>query len=290
VENNLKQIKFVLWFVLVLNLTVALAKIMVGYLIRSNSMMADGFHSLADGSSNVIGLVGITAAMQPVDADHPYGHKKYETFSALGIAGLLGVAVLGILHEAFQRLANPVVPEVNPASFLVMLVTLGVNIWVVRYEKKRGEELKSDILISDSYHTGSDIYVSLSVIVTLVAVKFGLYFLDTVASLVIAILIAKAGWEIIKHSSSVLCDQAVLDEDRIVELVMTVEGVKGCHKVRSRGRADDLKVDLHIQVDPAIQIEKAHGISHEVVKTVCREIAGVSDVVVHVEPETDKND
>lgn len=284
VEDNLKKVKQVLWVVLLLNLVVALAKSLMGYLIRSNSMLADGFHSLADSSSNVIGLIGIAAAMKPEDREHPYGHKKFETFAALGIAALLLLAIVSILHEAWGRLSQPVIPEVNPASFLVMLLTLMINTLVVRYEKQQGKLLKSDILISDAYHTTSDIFVSVSVLVTLIAIKYGLAWVDTLASLVIAGFIAHAAWEIVNHSSSVLCDKAVLDENQVVATVLQVNGVEGCHKVRSRGREDDLKVDLHIEVDPLIGVEKAHDISHQVVAAVCREHHGVSDVMVHIEP------
>jgi cation diffusion facilitator family transporter len=283
-DENLKEIKRVLWVVLLLNIMVALAKVILGSFVKSSSILADGFHSMADGSSNIIGLVGIAIAMRPVDKDHPYGHKKFETFAALGIAGLLALAIAGILHEAYERIVTPVIPKVNGLSFVVMLITLGINLWVVNYENKKGNTLQSDILVSDAYHTRSDIYVSLSVIVTLIAVKFGMIWVDTLASLVIAILIGIAAWEIIQHSSTVLCDKAMLDEEHVVDLAMQVNGVKGCHKVRSRGRQDDLKVDLHIQVDPMTVVQDAHLISHEVAAAVCRQIQGVSDVVVHVEP------
>jgi cation diffusion facilitator family transporter len=284
VDERMEEIKHVLWIVLLLNVVVAVGKILLGFFTKSNSILADGFHSIADSTSNIIGLVGIAAAMLPVDRDHPYGHKKFETMAALGIAGLLGVTVLTILHEAYERFLNPVVPEVNQYSFLVMTVTMAINIMVVRYEKKQGVVLQSDILLSDSYHTATDILVSLSVILTLVAVKLGWFWMDTVAAIIIAGLIAVAAWKIVKHGSMVLCDQAVLDEEAIIGLAMEVEGVQGCHKVRSRGRRDDLQIDLHIQVDNAATIEEAHQIGHCVADAVRKEYEGVADVVVHVEP------
>ncbi len=283
-SEKMKQIKHVLWVVLFLNAGVSIAKIILGLSTGSNSVLADGFHSIADSTSNIIGLVGINAAMLPVDRDHPYGHKKFETLAALGIAGLLGVTVLTILHEAYERIINPVTPEVNVLSFIVMLATMGINIMVVRYEKKLGTALQSDILLSDSYHTATDIMVSLSVILTLVAVKLGWFWLDTVAAIIIAVLIAVAAWKIVKQGSTVLCDQAVLDEEAIIGLAMEVAGVQGCHKVRSRGRRDDLQIDLHIQVDCAATIDEAHQIGHLVADAVRHEFEGVSDVVVHVEP------
>jgi cation diffusion facilitator family transporter len=285
--TNLRKIKRVLWIVLLLNLGVAASKCIVGYFIRSGSMLADGFHSMADGSSNIIGLVGITAALKPVDRDHPYGHKKFETFAALGIAALLLLAIVSILHEAYGRLLHPVIPEINLLGFGVMFFTLAVNIGIVRYERKMGTVLNSDILISDAHHTNSDIYVSISVIASLVATKLGVNWFDTAASLVIAGLIARAGYEIVRHSSSVLCDKAVLEEAKIVELALRIDGVVGCHKVRSRGRTDDLQIDLHIEVNPVIVVEQAHKISHQVAEAVRHEIEGVSDVMVHIEPVGD---
>lgn len=280
----MKQVKHVLWVVLFLNVIVSVGKIVLGLFTKSNSILADGFHSVADSTSNIIGLVGIAVAMTPVDRDHPYGHKKFETMAALGIAGLLGLTVVTILHEAYERILNPVIPEVNIYSFLVMAVTMIINIMVVRYEKKQGVALQSDILLSDSYHTATDILVSLSVILTLVAVKLGWFWLDTVAAVIIAAFIGVAAWKIIKQGSMVLCDQAILSEEAIIGLAMEVEGVQGCHKVRSRGRRDDLQIDLHIQVDSAATIDEAHQIGHSVADAVRQEFEGVSDVVVHVEP------
>lgn len=283
-SEKMKRVKRALWVVLILNGAVSAAKIILGLAIKSNSVLADGFHSIADSASNIIGLVGISMAMMPLDRDHPYGHKKFETLAALGIAGLLGMTVITILHGAYERIIDPVVPEVNLISFIIMLISMAINIVVVRYEKKQGAALQSDILISDSYHTASDIMVSCSVILTLVAVKLGWYWMDTVAAVIIAVLIGVAAWQIIKQGSKILCDQAVLDEEQIIGLAMEVDGVEGCHKVRSRGRRDDLQIDLHIQVNSVATIDKAHQIGHRVADLVRREIDGVSDVVVHVEP------
>lgn len=283
-SEGLSQVKRVLWIVLGLNASVALLKVLAGYLANSQSIVADGFHSLADTSSNIIGLIGITVAMQSVDKEHPYGHKKFETFAALGIAVLLLIALMNILEGAYKRIINPIVPEISWFSFSVMGLTLLINLGVVKYEGSKGRSLHSEILLFDSYHTKSDIYVSLAVIVSLIAVRFGYFWMDTLVSVVIAGAIAMAVWEIIKHSSAVLCDQAILDEELVSRVALVVPGVQGCHKVRSRGRDDDLKVDLHIQVDPYLAVQEGHFISHQVAAAVVREIVGVSDVMVHIEP------
>ena len=209
-EGHYRRIRRVLIWILALNWAVALAKIIYGLYSRCSSMTADGFHSLSDGASNIVGIIGIHFACQPKDADHPYGHKKYETFFSLLIAFLLFALSFNLLKEGLLRLRNIVIPRIDGASFLVMIITLGINLWVMRYEYKKGLQLKSDILISDALHTKADIFTSLSVIVTLIAVKSGLHLLDPIATIIISLFVAHAGYDIVKDSSAVLCDTAAI--------------------------------------------------------------------------------
>jgi len=277
-------IRNVLIITLILNWSVSLAKIVYGLITKSISMTADGFHSLSDGTSNVICLIGIWFACRPVDKEHPYGHKKYETFTSLAIAALLFFISFNLLKEVIARFFKPVVPEVNVLSFVVMLATLMINIFVVFYERKKGKELKSDILITDSTHTKTDIYVSLSVIIALVSIKLGFNVIDLIAGIFISGLIAWAAIGIARESSYILCDGCTVDTKLIADVVKKVQGVKRCHKIRARGRQDDIHVDLHVSVDNNMHVDKAHYISHKIQDDVKRQIEGVTDVIVHVEP------
>jgi len=280
-----QEIQRVLWVVLFLNWGVALAKIIFGLLSRSASMTADGFHSFSDGASNIIGLVGVAVASRPKDEDHPYGHKKFETFFSLGIAFLLGLVCFELLQEGFRRLHNPGIPEVSVFSFVVMFGTIIVNITVMNYERRKGMALQSDILVSDAMHTKADILTSFSVIASLVAVKMGFPILDAVATLVIALFIAHAAYEIIKDACRTLCDETVIkDTSKIEKIVLSVPGVKDCHKIRSRGRQDDVNLDLHVHLAPDLPLERTHQISHEIERAIKANINEVSDVLVHVEP------
>ncbi|MGE5507150.1 MAG: cation diffusion facilitator family transporter [Chitinophagales bacterium] len=281
-----RAIRRVLWLILVLNWAVAVAKVAFGQWSHTASMTADGYHSLGDGASNIIGLVGLWAAARPADESHPYGHKKYETFTALGIAGLLVLVSLDILQSVAGRLFRPgaALPRVTTASFLVMLVTLAVNVAVMTYERRQGRMLKSDLLVSDALHTMSDVYVSLSVVATLIAVRLGFPWFDVVAALVIAAVILRSAWGIVRHSSDVLCDAMVLDSRRVAEVVTKVPGVRSCHRIVSRGREDDLEVHLHVQVDPRMPAREAHDLSHRIEQAVRRAFPGVSRVISHVEP------
>ena len=159
IQKHYKRIRRVLLGVLALNWGVAIVK------IASSRIFSE--LRQADGTSNIIGMIGIYFACQPVDEDHPYGHKKYETFFSLGIGVLIFLLAFNMFRQAIIRFYNHVNPTVDATSFVVMLVTLCVNFWVMRYEYKKGVLLQSDILKSDAHHTKSDILTSVSVIITL---------------------------------------------------------------------------------------------------------------------------
>ena len=282
-ERYLK-IRWVLIYVLFLNWGVASAKLFYGWLILSASMTADGFHSFSDGSSNIIGLIGIWIASRPIDDTHPYGHKKYETLTSIGISILLFLVCFNVVREGILRFLHPIVPQVSASSFLVMGATLAINIAVMIYEKKIGIALKSDLLISDALHTRADILTSSSVVVTLIGIKFGYPILDPIASLVIAGFIGYAAVNILKESSRVLSDGVAIPTREIESLVLSIRGVQECHQIRSRGRGDDIHIDLHVLVDPEMDVHRAHHLSYAIENKIKRDFLGVTDVVVHIEP------
>lgn len=285
-QEHYQKIRKILLGILLLNWAVATAKIIYGLNSRCSSMAADGFHSLSDGFSNIIGLLGIHFACQPIDKGHPYGHKKYETLFSLGIAAMLFIVSFNLLKEGFTRLYHPVLPQTDIGSFAVMFITLGVNIWVMLYENKKGRALKSDILVSDALHTRADIFTSISVIASLVVIKLGFPLVDPIITMLIALFISFAAFEIVKQSSDILCDSAVfMDEKKITDIVLKIEGVRACHKIRNRGRIDDIYIDLHVQVNPHMHIDAAHQISYQIEDAIKSEIPGITDVVVHLEPQ-----
>ncbi|MFA5389659.1 MAG: cation diffusion facilitator family transporter, partial [Candidatus Omnitrophota bacterium] len=265
--DKFKEIRRILIIILLFNWLVAFGKLIYGLVTKSAAMTADGVHSFADGASNIIGLVGIWAASKSADEDHPYGHKKYETVATLGIAVVLFLASFDIIRDAFLRLFHPVVPDVNIFSFFVMAVGFLINIAVMKYEYKKGMDFSSDVLVCDSIHTKTDIFVSLAVIVTLISTKLGFPILDTLVASVIGVLIARAGFEILKKSSDVLCDKEAIEKTKIAGVVSEIPGVRSIHKIRARGRGDDVHVDLHVRVDMDMRVDAAHELSHRISDT-----------------------
>ncbi|MBI4654616.1 MAG: cation transporter [Nitrospirae bacterium] len=281
---RLKNVRNVLLYTLFFNMLVAVAKIVYAYKTNSISMLSDGFHSFFDGTSNIIGLIGIFIASQPPDERHPYGHRKFETLSTIAIVVLIFFAGFGILKKAFFSLRAPHNIEVTSLSFIIMGLTLLINVGVMTYEKRKGVELKSDFLLADAMHTNSDIFVSISVIISLIAAKIGYSIIDSITAVVIAILIGKMGVEILKPAADVLTDAARIDTSEINKIVMTVKGIKGCHEIRTRGREDAVHIDLHVLIDPGAHTYEAHDLAHAVEDAIKERFPSAVDVVVHIEP------
>lgn len=278
-------VRRILMIIFVLNILTALAKGIYGLYTDSLSMSADGLHSFFDSTANIIGLVGISLAARPPDRDHPYGHAKYESFAAMGIAILLFAGCLQLIVSAAGRLQSGGSPNVTGLSFAVMALTLIINVGVSSYEYILGRRLKSSILVADSLHTRSDVFASLGVILGLFAVRMGYPLADPLIALFICALIIHTGVEIIRESSTALLDRAAIDEDVIIDLARSVEGVCSCHAVRTRGMAEEVYVDLHIGVDASLSMELAHKVGVDVERAIKGRIPEVRDVVVHLEPK-----
>jgi cation diffusion facilitator family transporter len=248
-------------------------------------MTADGFHSLSDGSSNVVGLIGIWLAAKPMDKEHPYGHKKFEVLAGLFIGIMLAYVGIRVLLDTLIKFIHPVIPEISLQSIITLLITLVINIFVSRYEYNRGKMYNSKILISDSLHTKSDIYVSLGVLITLICINLGLpSIIDTIVSVVIALFIFHAAYEILRDNSGVLLDKVVVDSEIIKNVVLEFSEVKDIHKIRSRGMFNELYIDLHIMTNPEMSVEDSHNLIHNIENKIREKICENTQVAIHLEP------
>jgi cation diffusion facilitator family transporter len=274
----------VLYRVLLLNFFVAAAKIVLGVTTGAVSVLSDGFHSLTDTASNIVAIIGVRAASAPPDDEHPYGHRKFETMASVGILLFLLLVVREVLQAAWERFLSGGEPDINQLTFVVMGATFAVNLGVVVYERRAGRRLESEVLLADAHHTMSDLLTSATVIAALVGVQFGYTWLDPAAALVVAVFIGYACWEIFVSTSGILADRIVLPEDAIRRVVSGVPEVLGCHHVRTRGTTDFVFLDLHIWMEPAMPLERAHALSHEVKDRLMTAFPQIKDAVIHLEP------
>jgi len=279
------QVRRVLWIVLVLNALVAAAKLVIGIATGAVAMIADGFHSSMDASSNVVGLVGIKLAAQPPDKEHPYGHRRFETLATLAIGGLLLVAAWEIFQTLIDRLLNGGQPDVTPVSFGVMIVTIVINLGVTVYERRRGHALRSPILLADASHTASDLFVSLSVIASLAASKLGYAWADVVVALVIMVVIGRTSLAIIGQSSGILADRQTLDPADVEKLLNDVPGLDEIVRVRSRGPADAVYVDIDARINPSVTADHAYAIAKAIKERIRAAYAEIEEIQVNFAPQ-----
>ncbi len=271
--------------VLFLNLAVALAKIVFGYASGATSILSDGFHSLTDTAANLAGLVGVRAAGQPPDADHPYGHRKYETVAAASVTVFLLLIVIEILRNAVNHLTGrSAVPEITAASFIVMVATVGINLLVISYETREAGRLASEVLLADALQTRGDVWTSVAVIAALVGARLGIAILDPLAALVVAGFIGHSGFQIARATTRILSDRMVIAESDIEQIVRAVPGVLGCHQIRTRGSSDHVFLDLHVWLPASMPLVDAHDLSHVVKDRLITRYPQIADAIIHIEP------
>lgn len=275
-------VTIILLVTLALNLTVAGAKLSTGLLSGSLSLTADGLDSVFDAAINVVGLVGLFVASQVADEQHPYGYRKFETILALGVAGLLFVTSLEIIRSAIERLLHPQTPDINEWGFLAALFSIVAHAVVAAYEIRWGRKLKSDILVADATHTRADVFVSLAVLGGLVVTKMGFPVADTILALGIALLIADMGKDLVKDHWPVLTDAAVVEPARVAAIVLGVDGVLGCGRIRSRGHPTHAFIDVQVVVSPDLTVDEANHVTQQVQRRLRRALEGVQDVTVQL--------
>ncbi len=283
-RRDLRQIRLVLVVTMLLNFLATGIKVTAGLATGALSVVADGLDSLFDGLSNIVGLTGLYLAGKPPDAEHPYGHRKFETIAALSISFLLFLTALQLLQAAWARLQAGEAPQVNAWVVAAMLASMLVQAVTSVYELRQGRRLKSEILVADALHTRASILVSLSVLVGLALVRLGYDWADPIAAAIVALVIAKIGVDVLRETIPVLVDQAVVDPHRIAEVVRQVGGVQSFHRVRSRGAAGSAAIDLHVRISPDKTVQEADAIGAEIRRRLL-ELDGVNDVTVHVEAQ-----
>lgn len=283
-DERRKGVRRALVATLVANILVATAKIVVGLFTRSLAMVADGLHSSFDATSNIVGLVSNTLAARPPDRDHPYGHRRFETLASMLIAGMLLLTAWEVTKSSISRLTQGGMPEATTVSFAVMGATMLINLLVTTYERREGKRLQSEFLLADSEHTRSDVLVSLTVIASLIAVRLGWAWVDAVAALVVVVLLGRAAWQVVSHSAGILVDQAVIDPDAVSSVVRQVAGVQHVTRVRSRGPADEVHLDIDVQVAAPTTAEHSAAIAEEIRTALRAQFGGLSDIQVYFLP------
>jgi len=283
-----REVRRVLVWVLVANLMVIVAKLFVGLRSGSIAVFGDAAHSGIDAVNNLVGLFAMRLVAAPPDEQHPYGHGKFETLAALGVAGFLSVTCFELIQGAITRLVQGgSAPSIDPLMITVLAGAMLVNGVVAVGEAKAGQRLSSEILIADARHTASDVFVTAGVLAGLVVtVIFEWTWADAVLALLVALVVAWSGFQILRETIPVLVDERALDPVEIEKVAGSIKGVKATSQIRSRGKLGAGFAELTIHVGREESVISAHDIADSVEQRIAMEM-GFSNVTVHVEPELD---
>lgn len=279
------------WWGIVVNLVLAVAKLIIGFIGHSQALIADGLHSLSDLISDGLVLYATHHSNVEADEDHPYGHARYETFATIALGVLLIAVALGIGFDAVHRMLDQSHLMV-PATITLWVAGLSILSKEVlyHYTVHVARKVKSKMLEANAWHHRSDAVSSIVVFVGIAGAIWGWPLLDSIAALIVAIMIARIGWELSHHSFQELVDTALEPEtlENIKQHILEVDGVLELHMLRSRRMGHNALVDVHILVDSRVSVSEGHQISEAVAKGMIENFDEINDVTVHIDPEDDE--
>src|SRR5580765_7731316 len=238
--------------------SMALAKLVVGIAIGSLALISEALHSTIDLVATIITWLVVRVSDQPADAEHHYGHGKFESLSALFIIALLYVLAGGILVESWSRLRDGAAPPVLSAiPFAVLVVDIAVNFWRARALHRAARETKSQALAADALHFASDVLGSIAVIIGLVLIGLGYAWGDAVAAIAVAIMIALLGLRLARSTVETLLDRAPEGvAEKAIAAIRAVPGVLGVERLRVRMVGPTHFIDAIVQVPRTYPIDR----------------------------------
>jgi cation diffusion facilitator family transporter len=287
VERGKRQVavRRALTVVLVLNVFIVGAKLAVGWATGSLTVLGASLESGLDLFNLAVGMILVSIAGRAPDEDHPYGHDKFESLGTLAIVGFLSISCFELLREAVTQVLHRATPgQPTLADVAVLASTALINALVVWYERSRGRAYDSAFLMADAAHTSSDLYVTVLAVISLILARVGRGVWDAPLAIVVALIIARNGYAILKGSVPVLVDQRAVDPARIRRIVGELPRVRDVRIVRSRATASGLLfAEVTIAVAAATTVAEAHATA-DAVEARIRQTLGAAEVTVHVEP------
>jgi len=273
-------------FSIFVNAFLIAVKLVVAIITGSIAILAEFFHSLFDMLASVLAYLGIKKADQPADRDHMFGHEKFENISSFAQTVLIAVTSILIIYEALGRLAAPKIPEALGLGLAVMILTVAIDWLISRYLHSMSRKHGSPALEADAYHFTTDLWSSLAVIVGLIFVLLGFQIFDSLAAMVVAILMLWISYKLGKKSIHVLMDMSPPESTvrKIEEITGSTRGVRHFHGLRVRQAGNRLLVEIHIHLPAKMTISEGHRIAHFLKEKLMKEIPEIKDVTVHTEP------
>lgn len=274
------------WVSVGVNLVLTAVQIVAGVLTKSQALIADGIHSMSDLVSDFVVLLANRHSQKAADADHPYGHQRFETAASLALGALLLAVGLGMLWSALMKLQQPeTVGPVHWAALAVAGGTLLSKELLFRYMLKTAKRVKSSMLVANAWHARSDAASSLVVALGIVGNLAGYPILDPIAAAIVGFMVSRMGWSFGWDALHDLMDRAVdaQETEAIRQTLAATPGVRSVHDLRTRKMGDMIVVDVHLEVDATLTVEAGHDIAVLARQRVMQRHR-VLNVMTHVDP------
>ena len=292
-EQRTQEINRVTWWGIFVNLLLSITKLIGGTVGQSQSLIADGLHSLSDLASDAMVLVAAKHAGEEADDDHPYGHGRFETLATVGLGLFLIMIGLGIAFDAAHRVFDEKVQAVpHYFTLAVALFSILSNEGLFHFTHRIALRINSKMLIANAWHHRSDAISSIVVLIGIAGAQMGIPILDPVAAVIVALMIVKIGYDLGYHSMRELVDTALEPEmvEKIKAKILENEDVLEMHMLRTRRMGHTSLVDVHILVQPKLSVSEGHHISEDVEKSLIESFDDINDVTVHIDPENDEQE
>ena len=277
----------VTWIGAIANLVLALVKLVAGIAGKSEALIADAAHSLSDLLSDFVVLVSLNIAKRPIDEERPYGYGRVETVGTAILGIILIGAGIGIFWDAISTIRGGVEHAPTYTAFIGAVISIAAKELMYQYTVRVGRRIHSPSVIANAWHHRSDAFSSIATSIGIAAAMFGWPIFDPLAAIVVTGLIMKAGWDISRESFMDIIDTSVKKEvrHRIISAALEPNGATSYHDLKTRKTGSEILVDIHIEVDPLMDVTRAHVIADEVKDNIMQNVINVADVLVHIDPE-----
>ena len=280
-SENDRKVRLILILEGLANVTVLIAKTIVGIYTGSSAILSDALHSLTDVFNNIFAYIASRVSSSPPDMSHPYGHRKFETLAVFVLATLLSVIAIEVVIRAFERIGNPIFQ--SRWGLIVMFGVLLMNIGIASWENYWAKRLNSELLNADARHTFSDVLVTIAVIFGWQMATRGYPILDFVFAVLIALFVFYLAFQLFRKSIPILVDESAVDQYEVIDALQNLPGVLNIKRIRSRIIGQETFADVVITVQASMSTEESHKVADLIEKELLEKFS-INDVVVHIEP------
>ncbi|MBQ0831071.1 cation diffusion facilitator family transporter [Marinobacter sp.] len=277
---------------MILDAFLGIIKVIGGALFHSQALIVDGIHSFTDVASDLVVLGAMKLSRQEPDDNHPYGHQRIETFGTLVLGSILIAVGAALAWENTLRLIEGSIDTIPQWPVLVAAaISVVSKEWIFRYTRHVGQAIRSDLIVANAWHSRTDAFSSIVVLVSTAGAMLGFLWLDLLAAVVVAGIIIHIGWKFTWDSVQELVDTGLsaVDTEMLKTIARSTEGVLNVHELRSRRMGQDILLDIHLVVRPEISVSEGHQIGMQVVAGMRHALENILDINFHIDAENDED-